>query len=142
MTKTAISLADIEAKVAVDTPVDFEPDDASGNPSGIVLEVLSDQSPIVQERLRKLIQGQRKKDALLAVQQEKSRPGEVLADVAEQADYGRKLVAARLHGWKGVAEEFNEANAVKLLKLIPHFGPLILRKAEELGGFTVASPTA
>ncbi|MCC7267880.1 MAG: hypothetical protein IT546_11140 [Caulobacteraceae bacterium] len=143
MTKTeGLSLSDIRNQVATEEAVDFEPYDAKGNPSGIVLKVLSDQSKIVQDRLLALIDRKRRQDQLLAAQAERSRPGEVVASVKDDAEYGRRLVAARLAGWTGIAEDFNDSNAAELLRLIPGFGPQIIRKSEELGGFTVASPTA
>lgn len=144
MTKTAdISIADIEAQVATDTAVPFEPLTARGEPCGITFDVLSDQAPSVFEKVAKLEDGRRQKEQLIAAQARGSRPGHAPIITSEDAaNHYRRLVACRVSGWS-LKDAFNEANLIRVFKVQPTWADQILAKAIELGNFTpTSSPTS
>jgi hypothetical protein len=143
MTKTKLTFAAIEAQTAVDTPVEFEPMDFDGNPSGIVLLVLSDQCQTVQDGIIRLSNAERQREQVTAAKARGARPGEVYSKVEDERDHTLKLTALRIAGWKGDLEEpYSQENAVKLLRLIPGFVGQVLNKSAQLGGFTTTSSRA
>ncbi len=140
-TKTAtLSLASIEAQVSNETPTEFEPNLPNGDPSGVILLVLSEQAPSVAKKLAALSNEARRKAAISAAKADKARPGEAFTPVEDDILFVRRLTIARLAGWKGLEEEFNEANALKLMELAPGFGSQIIAQSADLAGFTNASP--
>ena len=146
MTKPAdgartFSIADIEAQVMVEETFPFEPLLPNLEPSGIIFQLKSDLAPSVEGKIKQLLDGHTRKDQLKAAQAARSRPGEVINTVDEQAVLGRKLVAARIDGWS-MADEFNETNVQRVLKAWVGLSEQILAKSAELARFTMTSPKA
>lgn len=143
MTKPAtLSLASIATQVCNETPTEFEPHLPNGDPSGVTLLLLSEQAPSVTAKLAALSNEARRKAAIAAAKAEKARPGEAFTPVEEDILFVRRLTIARLAGWKGLDDEFNETNALRLMELAPGFGPQIIARSSEMAGFIKASPTA
>jgi hypothetical protein len=140
MTKTpALSLATIEAQAKSDAPVPFEPFDKDGNPCGITLMILSDQSDKVRLGINVLENQRRRRAQLNAEKASKARPGEVFTPVEDDIDFGLKMTALRIAGWQGLDEPYSEENALRLLRAIPSFIAQITAKGAELAGFTNTS---
>lgn len=139
-TKTGLSLADIEKQVTNPEARPFEPFLPNGEPSGITLLVLSDQTPRVVDGINALADARKRKELLVAAEASRSRPGEKFITQEEDNDHIRRLTAVRVAGWEGLDDEFSTANAIRLLTLAPTFISQILNKAAALGGFTKASP--
>jgi hypothetical protein len=141
--KTKLTFADIEAQTAGDIPVEFEPFDKNGDPSGVILLILSDQSPTVQRGIIALTNAERQREQVNAAKARGARPGEVFTKVEDDRDHTLKLTALRIAGWKGDLDEpYSPENAVRLLKLIPGWVSQVLNRSAELGGFTATSSKA
>lgn len=134
-----ISLAEVAAKVTDDTPVPFEPFFPDGSRSGITLYLRSDQSKHVQDGIFAIMNEGRRQEQIQAEKARRARPGEVFTPMEDDVGTSRKLAALRIAGWEGLTDPYSEANAIRLLKLIPNFTAQILRKADELASFTRTS---
>lgn len=136
------SIADIKAQVAHEETFDFEPLLPSLEPSGVTLKLKSDLAPSVDARLKALIDGNTKKQQLMAAQAEKARPGEApFTPVDDMATFGRKLIAVRVAGWN-MPDEFSEAAAIELLRYWVGLGEQILAATADAARFTPDSPKA
>ena len=143
MTKTnGISLAAIASQVTKDDTVEFEPRLPSGDLSGIVLLIKSDESPSVRPVLNSIQNERRKMEAMIEAKAAKAPAGEVIVTVEQDQAFVWRAAAARVFGWKGIDDEFSKDNAVQLFSLIPSWATQVIAKAGELAGFTKASPTA
>ncbi len=145
--KLTFTFADIEAQTgataATALPVEFEPFDKNGNPSGVILLVLSDQAPAVQDGIIKFENADRERQAFVAAKARGARPGSVYDKVEDTREHYHRLTALRIVGWKGaLTEEYTPDNAVRLLKLIPAWATQVLAKSADLGGFTSTSSTS
>lgn len=147
MTETAkaaspFSIADMKAKVANEDTFDFEPLLPSLEPSGVVLKLKSDLAPSVDARLKELIDANTRKQQLMAMQAEKSRPGEApIASVDDMSNFGRKLIAVRVAGWN-MPDTFSESAVIELLRYWDGLGNQILAKTADAARFTPDSPKA
>lgn len=136
------SIADMKAKVANEDTFDFEPLLPSLEPSGVVLKLKSDLAPSVDARLKELIDANTRKQQLMAMQAEKSRPGEApIASVDDMANFGRKLIAVRVAGWN-MPDAFSESAVIELLRYWDGLGNQILAKTADAARFTPDSPKA
>ncbi len=141
--KKPFSLADIEAAVAGPDAVPFEPLD-EGRPSGVRLMVYSDQNPTVIAKLNEIENNARRAAQVLAAEMATAKPGEVIAKTEDEQDMFYRRASARLAGWDPatLSDPFSEANAIRLISLVPTWGAQIIKKSRELGTFTKASPQA
>lgn len=138
-TTAPFSIADIEAQVATEETVDFEPTLPDGiTPSGAIFKIKSDLAPSVDARLKEMLDQMKRQDQLRAAQAAKARPGEVIESTDTQDVFGRRLIAVRIAGWN-LPDEFNEANLLKVLKGWTGLGAQILEKSAELARFTPTS---
>ena len=151
MTKTAdeaaapaklFSIADMEAQVASEETFEFEPLLPDGvTPSGVTFKLKSDLAPSVDARLKDLLCQMKRREQLRAAAASKSRPGEVTEDYGEMDVMGRRMIAARIAGWS-MADEFTEANVLRVLKVWTGLSDQIIGKTADLARFTPASPKA
>ena len=140
MTKTTgLSLSDMEARLAAEPAEEFEPILPDGEGSGIILLVKSDACPSVSRGLAALMNERRRKDEFNAAKAQRSRAGEVYTKFEDDVTFTRRAAAVRLAGWKGLDEEFSEANAIRLFAVCPSFAGQVIQKAGELTSFTPAS---
>jgi hypothetical protein len=135
---TKLSLADLELNEA-GVPVEMIDDD--GSATGILIEVLASNLDSVNARQNALEDERRRKAAVRAAKAAKSRQEDAGESAEETAEYVRRAAAVRVSGWN-LADEFTEANVVKLFKLRPKFALQVLDASNETSRFTKGSPKA
>lgn len=101
-----ISLDDLNAMTAGDTPYEFEYKFNNGKSSGVFLQVLGSESEKVSIETASIMAAERARK---------------IATEATGKDYefdavkiGKELAAARIVGWRGIKEEFTPDNAKKV----------------------------
>lgn len=110
------SLDDLDAAKASSEAQPFEFLDRAGEPTGITLFVLGSQSEVVTKEVARLVNERRRKEAARDI---KSRIG-VGSKMVEfetlesDVEFGQRLAAVRLVGWKGITDPYTPENALKL----------------------------
>jgi hypothetical protein len=140
MTKTTLSLADLNTRKASETPFVFEYILPDGSGSGIKLKVLGAQSPAVVKATSDLVNERRRKDAVRAAEAGPGRVAEQITPVEEDIEFGQRTAATRLVGWEGIAEEWSADNALQLCRDNPEVAAQVLAQSNKLSNFTSASP--
>ena len=141
MTK-GISLADLDARKASDNPFEDEYFGPDGEATGIFFSVLGAESPTVVEETQKMINERRRKEAAAEL---RARTGGRKSDVVfvpieDDIQFGQRLTAVRMVGWRGITEEFTPERALELIQSNQHIANWIAERSGDMTNFTKTSP--
>lgn len=139
MTKK-LSLADLNARKASETPYKFQPLGPTGEPMEITLSVLGSQSYTVQKAINAAVDARRKQEAIRDAELGTARPGDNITPLEDDVKFGQRLAAARLVGWDGIEEPFTPENALTLCQDNPDLADQITKQSNRLANFMKASP--
>ena len=130
-----LSLADFNDVRSMEKPIDVPVLTPGGEPSGLVLKVIGDQSGPVEE-MRAVLQAEETARAASAMAD--AKPGEMPVSETPQQLKRRlcRLCAARIVGWEGVEEEFNPALAYDLVAHSDRVFNTVTTASQKLGNFT------
>lgn len=138
-----VSLASLNLRAASDEPYEFEFEGPDGSGTGVFLQVLGDHSERVTAAVHEAINARRKKEAIAAAKAAKARPDSATFEPVESdVTFGQRLAAARLVGWRGIAEPWSPENALLLCQTNPEAAKQILAASSDLANFTKSSPAA
>lgn len=136
MTKTAsFSLADLDARKASDGAFEFEYVLPDGEGSGVFLSVLGGQSKTVQDEANRLINERRRKEAVQAAQAKTSRNPETYTSVESDVEFGQRLAAVRVVGWRGIKETFSPELALSLCRSNQDVASQVLERSNDMANF-------
>jgi hypothetical protein len=122
-----ISLDDLNAVTAGDTPFEFEYKFNNGKSSGVFLQVLGSESEKVAIETASIMAAERaRKQATEATGKEYE---------FDAAKVGKELAAARIVGWRGIKEEYTPDNAKKLCFTNQMIADQVLQKSNSLENF-------
>lgn len=138
MAKT-LSLADLDAVSASDTPFEFEFIRADGTGSGVFLQVLGSQSEKVTSETNKLVNARRKQQAQAEAVKGRSAAGADFTPIESDLEFGHKLTAVRLVGWRGISDEFTPEGALRLVSRNSAIAEQVTVASNDIGNFTPAS---
>lgn len=139
MTKTMLSLDDLDAVKAADEAHEFEFALPNGDGSGLFLQVIGANAPRVKAVEFEIGNAYRKRVAVKAAQRNASTEVDKIED-----DVGsiHKLAAVRIVGWRGLKEEFTPENALRLVRINPSLADQVTEVSNDLALFMKASPKA
>lgn len=139
MTKDAsISLGQLDAVSASDTPFEFEVQTPSGAGMGIFLSILGSQSERVVKETNRLVNERRRADAIRQAVAGSRRPGDAVTPVEDDIGFGQRLSSVRIVGWRGIKEEFSPELALKLCQSNADISGQVLDKSNDMGNFIKA----
>lgn len=131
-----LSLADLDASKASETPFEFEYILPDGKPSGVFLQVLGAQSPTVVAETQRLLNDRRKQDAMASVQAQRSgRNTPTFTRVEDDVEFGQRLSAVRLVGWRNLTDPYTPENALKLIQTNRSVADQVGEASEDLANF-------
>lgn len=113
----ALSLNDLDATKASAEAFEFEYL-IDGESSGVFFNVLGAESEVVTKEVAKLINERRRKQAAREASQ-KIGTGQKTVEfetMESDVEFGQRLAAVRLVGWRGITEPFTPENALRLCK--------------------------
>lgn len=160
MTKPAeINLSDLFATKAGETPYEFEYVMSDGTGSGIFLQVLGGQSAKVKAEIETLSDERRRRNHAREIRSKTGGRNDVEAfdKTAEDIDFGQKVAACRLVGWrragetqgltpdqlrrfKGIAEEFTYERGLLLCQNNDDVVKQVIAQSDAVENFIKASP--
>jgi hypothetical protein len=157
--KTAgVSLAQLDARKASETPFEFEYIDPKGNLSGIFLSVIGSHSDAMKKAMVASVDEQRRKDLVRAAKNAKARPESAeIGSFAEDIDSGTRQAALRLVSWRapgdtdgltaeqlerfqGIVEPWSTENALLLCRINPEISAQVMERSNDLGNWLSVSP--
>lgn len=131
------SLSDLDATAASAAAFEFEYLNPAGNSTGIFFKVLGGQCEAVTVEVARLVNDRRRKEAAREVQR-KMGAGKKAVDfetMESDVEFGQRLAAARLVGWRGISDEWSMENALKLCQTNRHVAAQITEQSEEMENF-------
>lgn len=135
---TTVSLDDLDAAKASDTPHEFEFINQAGEASGIFLSVLGSQSETVTREVARLTNERRRAQAA----REANRRIGVGAKPVEfdsfesDVEFGQRLAAVRLVGWSGITEPWTPENALRLCRSNREVAAQVTQQSDMMANFT------
>ena len=142
MTKTLLSLDDLDAVTAGDEAFEFPYILPNGSDTGITFKVLGAQSEKVTAEVNRLVNERRRKEASAEAQSRTARSEAVFTPVEDDVAFGQRLAAVRLVGWTGLKDEWSPANALRLCQRNADVSNQVTAKSNEVGNFMKLSPKA
>jgi hypothetical protein len=135
--KTSFSLDDLDATKASAQAFEFEYITSSGDNSGVFLSVLGGQSEIVTTEVARLINDRRRKQASREVQQKIGVGSKVIEfeTVESDIEFGQRLAAVRLVGWRGITEPWSVENALKLCRSNREIASQVTQQSDATANF-------
>jgi hypothetical protein len=117
------SIDDLNAIKACSNAHEFEVVFA-GQPTGVFLSVLGDESEQVAVETAALLAAERARANTLGDKYE-----------ADNAKLGKQLAALRINAWRGIKEEFSRENATKLCLSNTAIADQVIQHSKNLGNF-------
>jgi hypothetical protein len=139
-TNKLFSLADLDATRASGEGFEFEYLDADGNGTGIFFKVLGGQSEAVTREVNALINARRQKEAAREIARRNVLGGKRAAEfepLENDIDFGQRLAAVRLIGWRGISEPFTPENALTLCRTNKQVAEQIVTASDNLANFMI-----
>lgn len=135
-TTGGISLSSLNAVKASEAPFEFEYITPGGEPSGVFLSILGGQSEVVTKTAAKMINDHRKKKAAREASSRFQSKHNVDFDTLESdVEFGQRLAAVRLVGWRGITDPFTPENALELCRINKLIAAQIMEQSENLANF-------
>lgn len=139
---TKLSLSDFNARTASARGYEFEYL-VSGQPTGLFITVQGANSETVQAAINAEVNGRRRREAILAAKRAKARTNDApeFETVEEDLEFGQRMAALRITGWRGVSEPYTPETALQLVRNNPEIATQVLEASNDLGNFMRPSPT-
>jgi len=136
--EVSISLADLDVVSKSETPFEFEYLKANGDGSGVFLSVLGGNSDAVRETAATLINARRQKQAAREMAKQRNGRPQTIAEydtVESDIEFGQRLAAVRLVGWRGISDPWSADNAAKLCASNPGVAAQVMEQSDNLDNF-------
>ena len=136
MATKMFSISDLDVTKQSEAGFEFEvQDDSTGKGVGVYLTVIGAHAPAVQKFTSKKLNERRVFDEM---NERRGKKGQV-RKIEDDVEFGIELAAIRIVGWRGISDEFSQANAVQLCTVNPTIREQILKASEDLANFTKGS---
>jgi len=137
MENKVVSLAQLDATTASAEAFESEYINPAGDSTGIFFKVLGSQCESVTAEVNKLVNERRRKEAAREVQR-KIGVGKKTIEfetIESDVEFGQRLAAQRLVGWRGISDPWTPENALKLCQTNRHIAAQITEQSEEMSNF-------
>lgn len=134
MTKT-LSLADLNARAASEKAFEFEYL-IEGEGTGFFVSVLGRSSDTISKALNAEMNARRRKLAIAEARNARARPGSAEFEPIEgDIEFGQRMAALRMVGWRGVPEPFTPEAALQLCQDNPDLAAQVVEASDNLANF-------
>lgn len=131
-----VSLSSLDAVTASEAPFEFEYITPDGSNSGVFLSVLGGQSDAVTKLAAKMINEHRRKKATREANYKFNSKNNLEFDTLESdVEFGQRLAAVRIVGWRGITDPFTPENALRLCKTNKVLAAQVMEQSENLANF-------
>ena len=136
MSKKKVSLAQLDAAKLGDTPFEFEYLAPDGAGTGIFFEVLGSETETVTSVVSELVNERRKKEAVRKMNESfRNKKNAEFEPLESDVEFGQRLAAVRLVGWRGIEEAYSAEGALKLCKSNRDVAAQITQNSDDTGNF-------
>lgn len=135
--KASFSLDDLDATKASAEAFEFEYINPAGDSTGVFLKVLGSQSETVTKEVNKLVNERRRKEAAREIAR-KVGVGQKAVEfetMENDVEFGQRLAAVRLVGWRGISDAWSPENALKLCRTNRHVAAQVTAQSDEMANF-------
>lgn len=127
-----MKLSDLNLKEQTEKPYCMEYINEHGQPTGLFLLVIGDQSPSVQAWRNKQWNAERVHNHM----NEKRGVKKDVTLIEEDIDFGTEYVSRRIVGWKGLDDPWSPEGAFRLCQINPLIMEQVKAASENIGNFT------
>lgn len=131
------SLEDLDATKASAEAFEFNYINPAGDATAIFFKVLGSQCEKVTDVVNKLVNERRRKEAAREIKRKVGVGAKAVEFEPLESDieFGQRLAAVRLVGWRGIKEPWSEAGALKLCQTNRHIAAQITEQSDEMANF-------
>lgn len=132
-----LSLDDLDHAHKSDAAYEFEYLTPDGDGTGVFISVLGGQAETVTREVAALLNDRRRREAMRAM---KARGGKKQAaefdPIEEDIEFGQRMAAIRIVGWRGIAEPFSRENAMRLCATNREVAAQVIEHSDNMANFT------
>jgi hypothetical protein len=134
---TTVSLDDLDARKASDKPFEFEYITPSGDGSGIFLSVLGGQSETVTKEVARLMDERSRRKAAREINQKIGVGAKKIEfePFENDVEFGQRLAAVRLVGWRGISDAWSPENALRLCRSNQNIAAQVTQASDAVENF-------
>lgn len=133
--KNSFSLEQLDSTKASAKGFEFGyKDPGTGGSTGVFFTVLGSESEVVTKEVARLINERRRKEAARLAKSGKNDAPE-FDTLESDVEFGQRLAAVRLVGWRGITEPWSVENALRLCKSNRDIATQINLESDKLGNF-------
>tara|TARA_R110000772_G_C13310282_1_gene440288 strand:+ start:21902 stop:22324 length:423 start_codon:yes stop_codon:yes gene_type:complete len=130
------SIDDLDATKLGETPFDFEFMNQDGTGTGIILSVLGSEVERVQKVIAELINERRKKEAVRKMNESfRNKKTAEFEPLESDLEFGQRLAAIRLVGWKNLIEDWSPEEALRLCRKNKEVAAQVTEASDNSGNF-------
>jgi hypothetical protein len=130
-----MKLSDLNAVSASESPFEFEYIMPNGKKSGVFFSVYGGQSERVTKEVNRLVNERRQKQALAEANRRMNNRTAQFEKLEDDVEFGQRLAAVRLAGWRGVDDQFTPEAALALCQSNRDIAAQITDQSDNIANF-------
>lgn len=130
--KASLSLDDLDVERQCEDSHEFEYIDPSGKKTGVFISVVGSHAQSVKE----FTTSELNKDRMKKAQAARKGKDQEYTPFEEDIDFMIKSAAIRIVGWRGIENECNDENRLRLCRINPLIRAQVLEESNNLANFT------
>ena len=134
--KTSFSLDDLNYIKKSEESYEFEYLTPGGDGTGVFISVLGGQSEVVTREVAVLLNDRRRKEAMRAMKARSNKKQVEFDPIEEDIEFGQRMAAIRIVGWRGITDPFTPENAMRLCSTNREVAAQVIEYSDNMANFT------
>ena len=135
--RVTLSLDDLDYIKKSDASYEFEYLTPDGEGTGVFISVLGGQAEVVTREVAALLNDRRRKEATRAMKARGGKKQQAEYDpIEEDIEFGQRMAAIRIVGWRGITDPFSRDNAMRLCATNREVAAQVIEHSDNMANFT------
>ena len=134
--RVTLSLDDLNYIAKSDAAYEFEYVTPDGEGTGVFISVLGGQAEVVTREVAALLNDRRRKEALRAMKAKSKKQQAEFDPIEEDIEFGQRMAAIRIVGWRGITDAFSRDNAMRLCATNREVAAQVIEHSDNMANFT------
>lgn len=134
--RATMSLDDLDYISKSDAAYEFEYLTPDGDGTGVFISVLGGQAEVVTREVAALLNDRRRKEAMRAMKARSNKKQAEFDPIEEDIEFGQRMAAIRIVGWRGISDPFSRENAMRLCATNREVAAQVIEHSDNMANFT------
>ena len=134
--RVTLSLDDLDYISKSDAAYEFEYLTPDGEGTGVFISVLGGQAEVVTREVAAMLNDRRRKEAVRAMKARGNKKQAEFDPIEEDIEFGQRMAAIRIVGWRGITDPFTRENAMRLCATNREVAAQVIEHSDSMANFT------